>query len=153
MKVRVEVDEDLQEECIVIHCKKLDERVLKLQEALLETSASSHAILLKKKDTEYYLPLEDIIFFETENKEIRAHTKNDIFETEYKLYELEAKLPGYFMRISKSTIVNLEHIYSITRNLTASSVVEFNSCHKQVYVSRQYYKALVERLEQKRRKL
>lgn len=153
MKVRVEVDENLQEECIVIHCRRLDERIIKMQEALLENTTSNQAILLKKKDTEYYMPLEEIIFFETENKEIRAHTRNDIFETEYKLYELESKLPGYFMRISKSAIVNLEHIYSITRNLTASSIVEFNASHKQVYVSRHYYKALVERLEERRRKL
>ena len=93
------------------------------------------------------------MFFETEDKEIRVHTKKEIYDTDYKLYELEELLPGYFMRISKSTIVNLKHVYSITRNLTASSLVEFANCHKQVYVSRNYYKALVERLAEKRRKL
>ena len=35
------------------------------------------------------MPLDEIIFFETESKEVRAHTRNDMFETEYKLYELE----------------------------------------------------------------
>lgn len=153
MKVRVEVDSDLQEECIVIQCRELDERILKLQRIINEHSAEDKSIFLKKNDTDYYMPLNDIIFFETENKEIRAHTRNDIFETEYKLYELEEILPGYFMRISKSTIVNLNHIYSITRNITSSSMVEFSKCHKQVYVSRHYYKTLIERLEEKRRKL
>ena len=153
MKVRVEVDSDLQEECIVIHCKELDERILKLQKVLKEHSTEDKSIFLKKNDTDYYMPLNDIIFFETENKENRAHTRNDIFETEYKLYELEELLPGFFMRISKSTIVNLNHIYSITRNLTASSMIEFSKSHKKVYVSRHYYKALIERLEEKRRKL
>ena len=55
------------------------------------------------------------------------------------------------MRVSKSTIVNLNHIYSITKNITASSVIEFNNCHKRVYVSRNYYKALIERLDEKRK--
>lgn len=32
------------------------------------------------------------------------HTAVDIYETDYKLYELEQLLPGYFMRISKSAI-------------------------------------------------
>ena len=50
------------------------------------------------------------------------------------------------MRISKSCIVNLDYIYSITRNLTASSVVEFVGSSKRILVSRSYYKALMERL-------
>ena len=153
MKVTIEVDEDLVEESVIIKCKKLDERILQIQQALTEQAASDLTILLHKNEKEYYMPLEKILFFETENKDIRAHTKNDIYETQYKLYELEELLPGYFMRISKSTIVNLNHIYSITKNITSSSVVEFSDCHKQVYVSRNYYKALVERLAEKRRKI
>ena len=153
MKVRIEVDEGLLDEYIVIHCRQLDSRILGIQEALIESSGREQTILLHKANIEYYIELEKILFFESEEKLIHAHTKNEIYDTEYKLYELEELLPGYFMRISKSTIINLKHVYSITRNLTASSVVEFNNCHKVVYVSRNYYKALVERLAEKRRKL
>lgn len=153
MKVTIEVDEGLAEESVVINCRKLDERILRIQQALTEQANADLTILLHKNDKEYYMPLDKILFFETENKEIRAHTNNDIYDTQYKLYELEEILPGYFMRISKSTIVNLNHVYSITRNLTSSSVVEFSDCHKLVYVSRNYYKALVERLGEKRRKI
>lgn len=84
---------------------------------------------------------------------INAHTAEKLYVTDYKLYELEESLPGNFMRISKSAIVNLDHIYSITRNLTASSLVEFYGTLKKVYVSRNYYKALVERLGEKRRRV
>ena len=153
MKVTIEVDESLVEESVVIKCKKLDEQILRIQQALMEQANADLTILLHKNDKEYYMPLDKILFFETENKEIRAHTSNEIYDTQYKLYELEEILPGYFMRISKSTIVNLNHIYAITRNITSSSVVEFNDCHKLVYVSRNYYKALVERLGEKRRKI
>ena len=72
------------------------------------------------------------------------------YQTKYKLYELEDILPGFFMRVSKSTILNTNHIYSINRNLTASSVVAFSDTHKQVYVSRYYYKPLISKLEEKR---
>ena len=44
--------------------------------------------------------------FETEEKVVYAHTKDDMFQVKYRLYELEEILPGYFMRISKSTILN-----------------------------------------------
>lgn len=151
MRVVIEVDEQLAEECIVIKCQRLDEKIVKLQGMLAEHTDSDRDILLHKDGKEYYMPLEKLLFFETENKQIWAHTKNEMYETDYKLYELEELLPGSFMRVSKSTIVNLNHIYSITKNITASSIVEFNGCHKQIFVSRNYYKALIERLDEKRK--
>ncbi len=153
MKVRIEIEEELQEDEVVIRCSRMDEQIINIQAAILEQTRGKQQISLKNGDTEYYLPLEDILFFETENKTVFAHTREKMLETEYKLYELEELLPGSFMRISKSAIVNLDPIYSITRNLTASSVVEFVHSHKQIYVSRNYYKPLVERLAEKRKKL
>lgn len=153
MKVRIEIDDTIQEEEVVIRCRKMDENILRIQEAVTERSEAGRHMTLRQGEKEYYLPVEEILFFETESKVVYAHTRDKMLETEYKLYELEEMLPGFFMRISKSAIVNLNHIYSITRNLTASSVVEFVQSHKQVYVSRNYYKVLVERLAEKRRKL
>lgn len=153
MKVTIEIDENLSEECVVIKCKELNENIIALQKSLMEHANSDMTILLHRSDKEYYMPLDKILFFETENKIIRAHTKDEIYETSYKLYELEELLPRYFMRISKSGIVNLNHIYSITKNITSASIVEFEGSHKSVYVSRNYYKALVERLAEKRRKI
>ena len=153
MKVTIEIDENLSEECVVIKCKELNENVIALQKSLMEQANSDMTILLHKNEKEYYMPLDKILFFETENKSIRAHTKDEIYETSYKLYELEELLPRYFMRISKSGIVNLKHIYSITKNITSASIVEFEGSHKSVYVSRNYYKALVEKLAEKRRKI
>lgn len=151
MRVVIEVDEELAEECIVIKCQKLDERIVKLQSLLSEHTDSDRDILLHKEGKEYYMPLEKLLFFETENKQIWAHTSDEMYETDFKLYELEELLPGSFMRVSKSTIINLNHIYSITKNITAASVVEFKGSCKRVYVSRNYYKALIERLDEKRK--
>lgn len=151
MKVVIEVEEGLSEECIIIRCQRLDENVIKLQNLLAEQTKGGRDILLYKGEKSYYIPLDELLFFETENKQIWAHTAKEMYETDYKLYELEELLPGHFMRISKSTIVNLEHIYSITKNIASSSIVEFSGCHKQIYVSRNYYKALISRLDEKRK--
>ena len=91
-----------------------------------------------------------IIFFETEGNAVMAHTKNDMYETRRKLYELEELSGGRFQRISKSAIVNVDKVYSIKRNVTSSSAIEFQGTHKQIYVSRAYYKVLREKLEEKR---
>lgn len=150
MKIRIETDKSLAEDEVIFHCRELSEEILQLQKMLLEHSTASKTLVLRKQGTEYFIPVEDILFLETDNSLIYGHTCDNMYETEYKLYELEALLPGYFMRISKSAIVNTRRIFSITRNLTASSVVEFAGTTKRTYVSRQYYKFLTERLNELR---
>lgn len=153
MKVRIEIVENLQENEVIIRCSKLDDKVQKIHETLLDFTKGSNNLILFKENTEYYLSLDQILFFETVDSCISAHTADNMYQTKYRLYELEELLPGCFMRVSKSTILNLNHIYSITRNLTASSAVQFIGTHKQVYVSRYYYKPLKCRLEEKRKSL
>ena len=150
MKVKIEIEEGLAEEEVIIRRSTLNDTVLSLQNYISKQGNAKRCLCLTSGETEYYVPLADIYFFETEGREIRAHTADKIFVCGYRLYELEELLPGSFMRISKSTIVNLDHIYSITRNLTASSQVEFNASSKTALVSRSYYKALVERLNAKK---
>ncbi|RKI42653.1 LytTR family transcriptional regulator [bacterium D16-51] len=150
MKIKIEFDEHMQEEEIIIRCSSLTEKIQKIQRTLSEIDNTKEKIILFKNETEYYLNLEDILFFETGLHGIEAHTIDNIFQCKFKLYELEEILPGSFMRISKSAILNTNKVYSINRNLTASSVIEFKNTHKQVYVSRNYFKPLKNKLEEKR---
>lgn len=150
MKIIIEIDESLSEDEVLIRCRGLTEQVTEIQKAVSEVVNTSQRFVFYRGNTEYYLALDEILFFETDGDGINAHTRDNIYQTKYKLYELEDLLPGCFMRISKSSIVNTNHIYSISRNLTASSVVAFAGTHKQVYVSRYYYKPLVNKLEEKR---
>ena len=150
MKIKIEIDESLLEDEVLIRCRGLTEQVTEIQKAVSEVVNTSQKFVFYRGNTEYYLALDEILFFETDGDGINAHTRDNIYQTKYKLYELEDLLPGCFMRISKSSIVNTNHIYSISRNLTASSVVAFAGTHKQVYVSRYYYKPLVNKLEEKR---
>lgn len=152
MKIRIEIDEGIAEDEVIIRCRGLTEEVTAVQKAVSDVVNASSRFPFYKGNTEYYLALDDILFFETDDSGISAHTKNEMYQTKYKLYELEDILPGVFMRVSKSTILNTRHIYSISRNLTASSVVAFEGTHKQVYVSRYYYKPLISKLEEKRLK-
>ena len=153
MKVRIDIQDDLKEDEIVIRCVCINETIVQIQNLLSNLGNDTKNLTLMKGDTEYFVPQEQILFFETEGKSVLAHTAEKMYETQYRLYELEELLPRYFMRVSKSTIVNLNQIYSITRNITASSLVEFYGTIKKVYVSRNYYKALIDRMGEKRRNL
>ncbi len=152
MKIKIEVDESLMEEEVIIRCGSLTEEVVKVQKAVSDVINATQKFVFYKGTTEFYLPLDEILFFETDEMGICAHTLKDVYQTKYKLYELEEMLPGSFMRVSKSTILNTSHVYSINRNLTASSVVTFKGTHKQVFVSRYYCKPLISKLEEKRMK-
>jgi len=150
MKIRIEIEDKLKEAEIIIRSSVLDEEVQKIQRAVADIVSMEQRLVFYKGDTSYYLPLEDVLFFETEESEVHAHTRKEIYRTKYRLYELEEMLPGYFMRVSKSTILNTRKIYSMTKSLPASCTVEFQGTHKQAYVSRYYYKPLKDRLEEKR---
>lgn len=149
MKVRIEIDSNIEEDEIIIKCKELTKSIQKIEETIQQENQIIN-FTFYKDNTEYYIPLNSILFFETSGNEINAHTSNKIYKVKYKLYELEEILPINFIRVSKSTILNVDHIFSIEKNLTASSIVQFNKTHKQVYVSRNYYKKLKERINERR---
>lgn len=152
MKIKIEIDENLTEEEIVIRGSALTEEMTAVQRAVADVLARKQTLTFYKNETEYYIPLDEILFFETETGGISAHTAGDVYTVKYKLYELEQVLPRNFIRVSKSTILNTSKVYSVERNLTASSIVQFAGSHKQVYVSRYYYKSLKISLEEKRLK-
>ena len=48
MKIRIEVDEHLDEEYVVIHCRKLDTNILRMQEMLSAQQLDSNVIILHR---------------------------------------------------------------------------------------------------------
>jgi len=147
VKLRIEITEGSVEDEVVIRCGRVDENVQKLQEFISALSAPK--LTFYKGTQEYYLPLESILFFETDGEQVFAHTANEAFRVKRRLYELEDLLPRTFIRAAKGTIVNTSHIYAINRSLTASSQVRFAGTHKQIYVSRHYYNTLKEKMNER----
>lgn len=150
MKVRIEIDDSISEDEVVIRCRSFDSNTARIQQAVTELTDQSQLSFFKD-NTEYYMPIDRILFFETSPTGIDAHTADDVFTIKKKLYELEEVLPRYFMRVSKSAILNLNKVYSVEKNITASSLVRFMGTHKIVYVSRIYYKAMKQRLDERRK--
>ena len=149
MKVRIEIDENIEEDEVTIRCRELTPDIAKIQQAVQEMS-KQYSLTFYKDNAEFYIPLSSVLFFETSGKGIDAHTSDDMFTIRNKLYELEELLPKDFIRVSKSTILNVSHIYSIEKNITSSSLVKFKNSHKQVFVSRNYFKVLKQRMDERR---
>lgn len=149
MIVKIEIDDNISDDEILIKCKEITEGIKRIQK-IASDSAKQADIHFYKDNTEYYLTLDSVLFFETSGTSIHAHTNDNFYEVKNKLYELENTLPSNFVRVSKLTIINVNHIYSIEKNITSSSSVQFNDTHKQIYVSRNYYKVLKQRIDQHR---
>ena len=149
MKVHIELIDGLAEDEVIIRCGRVDEKLQKIHRFILDQSSSVSEIVFYKQNKEFYFPLDHVLFFETEGEYVFAHTSDDDYRIKYHLSELDETLPRYFVRTSKSAIVNTMQVYSITRNITASSLIQFKDSHKHVYVSRHYYNALRQRLNER----
>ena len=111
MKVRLEIDDSLKEDEIVIRTKEYTEEL----KQLISNFKSKPSIQFFKQDTEYYLDLDAILFFESDNGTVYAHTVSDMFSTTQKLYELENILPNFFLRISKSGTTSRKRTHKIDK--------------------------------------
>ncbi|TDW24700.1 LytTr DNA-binding domain-containing protein [Breznakia blatticola] len=149
MKIHIELIEDDNDEEIVIKTKDITKEIKDIQKFIQNRLKGVKRLVLYKGEEELYVPVENILFFETSEDSVYAHTKNDAYMVKHRLYELEKELPEYFMRVSKSTIINITKVMSIQKNLTSSSLVRFMNSVKEVYVSRMYYKELKLRLHER----
>ena len=148
MKVVIEISGHLDEDEIIIRCSKITPEIQAIQKAITERPELAPKLVFYSGNEEYYFDLESIYFFETSADKVYAHTADGVYLVKLRLYELESALPLDFIRISKSTILNVRHILSIDRNITAASRIQFHKSHKQVYASRFYYKSLKQRMEE-----
>lgn len=144
MKIKIIEDETHKEDTITIVTHKMTPE---LQNLIDEFTGTSLQAIYRGSDV--LLNPQDVLFFETDQNVIYAHTRDKAYETRYRLYELEEVLPHRFMRISKSSIANTKEISAIEKNFTSSRKTSFFNTQKVVYVSRKYYPILKEKLSER----
>lgn len=142
MKIIIEDPQDLEEDQIIIKCRQMTPELL-------------HMIaLLKMRDglTAYdgnkikRIPLADIYYIEVVDNKTFIYSKDKLYESKQKLYELEKYLENTdLLRISKSVIVNLSKIGSLVPALNGRFEVVLANEEKLI-ISRQYVSGLKKRL-------
>ena len=73
MKVKIEIDPALAEDEVIIRCRRMEEHILRLQQDIAKAEPEKNCISLQDAGTSYFVPLDEILFFETEGKYIQAH--------------------------------------------------------------------------------
>ena len=74
------------------------------------------------------------------------YTSDDVYETGFKLYELEEQLEDYgFLRVSKSFLIHLKSIQSLRADINRRIRITMSN-GEQIIASRQYADTLKKRL-------
>ena len=149
MKLRIELDDSAPEE-IIIRTARVDDRIKRLQDAIIGSLGGGGEIAVRKDGVECYLPYREMLYFETDGGRILAHTADDCFICPLRLTELEELLPRSFTRASKGCLVNTAHIRSISRSPTGVSEATFAGSGKRIFISRMYYKIVRDIIEETR---
>lgn len=86
------------------------------------------------------------MYFETVDRKTFCYTADGVYEITLKLYEIEEKYENTdYIRISKSSIVNLNKIKSIRPDFGGKILATMENNEK-IYISRQYVPVLKRKL-------
>ena len=143
MKFSIEYDPAIKETEINIRCNALDKDI---KEIISYISLLDNTISGIKEEETFFIPLSDILYFETVDRKVFFYTEKDTFETAAKMYNIEEKLVNTpFARISKSLIANLKKIKSIKAERNSRMCVTLINGERLI-VSRQYLNIIKEKL-------
>ena len=135
-----------QKQFVEIHSPQMDKNVQKIIQTVEDIDRLTE-INGKLNEDIFQLKIEDIASFRTQQKQVVAVSNGKVFNTKYRLYELEEQLPNTFIRISKSEIVNQNAIIKL--QLEANGLIRMylkNLDDDYTYSSRRYLKSIKERL-------
>lgn len=135
LKIHINEDAKAKETEITINCNCKNEEVDKIIALLCMLDKK----LTGMKDNQtYILDATTILYIDTVDKKTFLYTESDIYETPFKLYELEEQLlASDFFRANKSCIINFNQIKSLKSNIDGRILVTMNNEEK-LFVSRQY---------------
>lgn len=143
MKITIMEPEDGEEDEIIIRCRHLDRRLMRLIYAI---KAGEDKITALHSGRYFQVAPEDIYYFEAVDSKVFLYLEKEVYETKRKLYELEDILQGTdFFRASKSSIVNLAKVKSLSPAFNGRFEALMRNGER-VIISRQYVPLLKEKL-------
>ena len=72
MKIQIEIDEKILEDEVIIRCNQLNDEINKIQNFVNELILKKTSIIFYKDNVEYYISLNEVLFFETEENNVFA---------------------------------------------------------------------------------
>lgn len=131
-------------ELLEIHCHKISDEV---REIVAFVKSRQGQLTGTADDRQYEIAVADVYYIESVDNKAFLYTKDKVYETRQKLYELEEMLKEkHFLRVSKSTLLNLMKVSAIRPALNSRfTAVLFSG--EQVVITRKYVPELKKALK------
>ncbi len=131
-------------EMLEIHCHCISDEV---REIVAFVKSRQGQLTGTADERQYEIAVSDIFYIEAVDNKTFLYTKDRVYETRQKLYELEEMLLGkHFLRVSKSTLLNLMKVSAIKPALNSRfTAVLFSG--EQVVITRKYVPELKKALK------
>ena len=144
MKVQLFVSKDLEEPYAEIYTDVLTDNIQKAM-VLLENEteeddegiADNSILAVKKGQDIVLLDFDDIFMIRVEDKQTKVFTEDRDYLVKKPLYQIEESLDSNFVRVSKTTIVNLRKIKRVAPSLKGMMFIELKNGLKD-NISRKY---------------
>ena len=138
MKVELQISADIDEPYIVIHTSKITPEINQLMELF---QSSGNVITVTDNDQLIVLEPSEIYMLRMEDERLNVYCQQKKYVSGKRLYEMERLLGNGFMRISKSTLINLKQISRVESSFHGTMLVILKNGNKD-YISRKYLPAV-----------
>lgn len=143
MKIEINVDDKIEETCISISCKRLTPE---LQRMLAMMRILEKKLAATQDGETFLLDVFEIIYVEAIDRKTFVYTKEGVYESGLRLYELEDQLEECgFCRVSKSCLVQLRAVKSLKNDINRRIRVTLDN-GEVIIASRQYAEEIKKKL-------
>ncbi len=141
MKVQLFVSKDYEEAYAEIYTDVLTDNIQKamhlLEEDEFDDEMENTILAVKNGEDIVLLDFDDIFMVRVEEKQTKVYNEKEEFLIKKPLYKIEDSLDSNFLRISKSTIVNLRKIKRVAPSFSGMMFIELKNGLKD-NISRKY---------------
>lgn len=135
MDIKVTKITKSQPEQLEIRCHEVTEQV---REIVVFVKSRQGQLTGVVEDKQYEIPVVDVHYIEAVDNKVFIYSSKKIYETRQKLYELEESLKEkYFLRVSKSLLLNLIKVKAIKPALNGRFIAVLQS-GEEIIISRKY---------------
>lgn len=125
LNVEVSISSDEKDISVLIKAPEKNEQVEKIIQKLAEHDEKE--VVGNQNGAIYFVMLEEIISFYTNEKKVFFKTNKGEFEINYRMYEIEEKIASdSFIRISNGVIVNINHVKCFDTAQVGNIIVRFD---------------------------
>lgn len=136
MIVKLELDENFNEDEILIKTKSLNKDIQFILDFINSKNKKSELILAFLDDRAKLINIKDVVNIYTENNLVFINTLKEKFLVKMRLYEIEENFSAFnIIRISNSELINLNMVDEFDFSFTGTISVTFKNKQKS-YVSR-----------------